>query len=93
MLDSTLEAFASELQKSVRFFQNKYPNTQVGGIALSGFAGVIPFIPEYIEAKTGISSFQGNPWQLVRVDSAQQQALANVASEFAVVIGLAERGN
>ena len=92
-LDSTLENFASELSKSIRFFQTKYPNIKVGGIVLSGFAGTIPFMSEYIEAKTGVSTMQGNPWQLVRVTPEQQQALAQVASEFAVAIGLAERAN
>lgn len=92
-IDSVLETFASELTKSVRFFQTKYPNIKVGGIILSGFAGIIPFIAEYIEAKTGVASIQGNPWQLVRVTPEQQQALAQVAAEFSVVIGLAERVN
>ena len=92
-LDSTLESFAQELTKSVRFFQAKYVNVKVGGIVLSGFAGMIPFIAEYIEAKTSVATVQGNPWQLVRVTPEQQHQLANVASEFAVAIGLAERSN
>ena len=92
-LDMTLENFASELAKSNRFFQNKYPTIKVSGITLSGFAGVIPFISEYIEAKTSLPTAQGNPWQLVRVTAEQQQALSQVASEFSVVIGLAERTN
>ncbi len=92
-LDSTLEAFASELSKSVMFFQGKYTNVKVGGIVLSGFAATIPFIAEYIEAKTDVPTVQGNPWQLVRVTPEQQQALLAVASEFAVAIGLAERSN
>lgn len=92
-LDSVLENFASELSRSVRFFQQKYVNVKVGGIVLSGFAGAIPFMAEYIEAKTSVPSIQGNPWQLVRVSPDQQKALLSVASEFAVVIGLAERSN
>lgn len=92
-LDSTLESFASELTKSMRFFKSEYMNVPVGGIVLSGFAGMIPFIAEYIEAKTNVPTTQGNPWQMVRVTPEQQQVLAPVASEFAVAIGLAERGN
>lgn len=92
-LDSTLESFAMELGKSVKFFQNKYSNVNVGGIILSGFAGVIPFIAEYIEIKTNVPSVQGNPWQFVRVTPEQQQALIGVASEYGVAIGLAERSN
>ena len=92
-LDSTLEAFASELTKSVLFFQGKYVNVKVGGIILSGFAEIIPFIAEYIEAKTDVPTMQGNPWQMVKVSPEQQNALINVASEFAVAIGLEERSN
>jgi len=92
-LDQTLENFASELTKSIRFFQTKYPNVPIDGIVLSGFAGVIPFMSEYIEAKTGFKTIQGNPWQMVRVTPQQQQALSQVAAEFAVAIGLAERSN
>jgi type IV pilus assembly protein PilM len=92
-LDPVLESLANELSKSVRFFQTKYPNIKVGGIILSGFTGVIPFVAEYMEAKTGVGTIQGNPWQLVRVTPQQQQALSQVASEFSVVIGLAERSN
>lgn len=93
ILDLPLTSFATELQKSIRFFQTKYPDIKVSGIALSGFAGIIPFVPEYIEAKLNIPTFQGNPWQMVRVSNSQKQALINVASEFAVAIGLAERSN
>ena len=92
-LDSTLDGFSMELVKSVRFFQGKYAGAGVGGIVLSGFAGVIPFIAEYIEARTDVATTQGNPWQYVKVTPEQQQALLPVASEFAVAIGLAERTN
>ena len=92
-IETNLELYAGELMKSVTFFQNKYTGIPVVGIVMSGFAGVIPFFAEYIEAKTSIPTIQGNPWQLVKVTQAQQQALMGVASEFAVAIGLAERSN
>ncbi|TWP07646.1 type IV pilus assembly protein PilM [TM7 phylum sp. oral taxon 351] len=92
-LKSTLEGFAMEMTKSVRFFQNRYIGAQVGGIVLSGFSGIIPFMAEYIEMQTGVATTQGNPWQYVKVTPAQQQMLLPVASEFAVAIGLAERSN
>ena len=92
-LSSTLENFALELTKSVRFFQNRYTGAQVGGIVLSGCSGIIPVIAEYIERKTGVATIQGNPWQYVKVTPQQQQMLLPVASEFAVAIGLAERSN
>ena len=93
VLDSLLDNYALELAKSVRFFQTKYINGKVGGIVLSGYGGMIPFFAEYIEAKTRVATMRGNPWQLVRVTTEQQRVLMNVASEFAVAIGLAERSN
>ena len=93
VLSGPLDTYASELTKSVRFFQTKYINGKVGGIVLSGYASMIPLFPEYIEAKTNTPTMKGNPWQSVRTTQEQQQALAPVASEFAVAIGLSERSN
>lgn len=93
ILSTHLDNFASELTKSVRFFQTKYINGKVGGIVLSGYSSVIPLFAEFIEAKTNVPTMKGNPWQFVRTTSAQQQALASVASEFGVAIGLSERSN
>lgn len=93
VLSHLLEHYAEELTKSVRFFQTKYLNGKISGIVLSGYAGMMPLFPEYIEARTGIPSMVGNPWQSVRMTSAQQRILAPVSSEFAVVVGLSERSN
>ena len=93
ILNTHLDTFAAELAKSVRFFQTKYINGKVGGIVLSGYAGMVPLFSEYIEAKTRVSTMKGNPWQFVRTTGEQQRALMNVASEFAVAIGLSERSN
>ena len=93
ILNTHLDAYAAELAKSVRFFQTKYINGKVGGIVLSSYGEVIPLFPEYIEAKTGVATMRGNPWQFVRTSSSQQRALANVSNEFAVAIGLSERSN
>ena len=93
ILDTHLDNFASELGKSVRFFQTKYLGGKVGGTLLSGYAGMIPLLSEFIENKIGIPTTKGNPWQFVRTTPEQQQALMPVASEFAVAIGLSERSN
>lgn len=92
-LESTLESFATELVKSVKFFQTRYPSTPVAGVLLSGFTAVIPQFGDYISAKIGIRSEIGNPWQRVSVNQTDQQQLAGVAAEFATVIGLAQRKN
>lgn len=92
-VESTLDNFTSELIKSIKFFQTRYPNTPVAEILLSGFGAVIPQFGEYVTTKTSVKSSIANPWQKVRVAQSDQQQLAAIASEFATVIGLAERKN
>lgn len=90
-IEGTLDSFAMELVKSIKFFQTRYPSAPVGGIILSGYAAIVPQIAEYITAKTGIGCSVGNPWQKVSVSQSDQAQLAPIASEFAAVIGLAQR--
>ena len=90
-IESTLDGFAAELVKSIKFFQTRYPNTSVGEILLSGFSAVVPQLGAYLTAKTSVPSSVANPWQRVHVAHGDQQQLNAVASEFAAVIGLAQR--
>lgn len=90
-IESTLDNFAAELTKSIKFFQTRYPNIPVAGIFLSGYASVVPMFGEYVTAKTSVQATAANPWQKVRVAQNDQQQLAAVASEFAAAVGLAQR--
>lgn len=92
-IDSVLESFATEVSKSISFFQSQYSSLQVAGILLSGFGAVIPQMDGYISSKAGVTAMHANPWQYVAVPQAVQQQLAPVAAEFATVVGLAQRSN
>lgn len=91
-LDSSLDSFIAEVEKSVKFFQTRYPEVRINGAILGGFASTIPFFGDYITAKTGLQCRAVSPLASVAVAQADQQQLAPVAAEFAVVLGLAERG-
>lgn len=90
-IEGTLDNFAAELTKSIKFFQTRYPNIPVAGILLSGYASVMPMFGEYATAKTSVQASIANPWQKVRVAQNDQQQLAAIASEFAAAVGLAQR--
>lgn len=92
VLDNTLDGFASELSKSVKFFQTRYPSLAVGNVLLSGYASSIPQLDQYFTNKLGIQASVANPWHRVAVPTNDQQ-LAAIASEFSVAVGLAEREN
>ena len=92
-VEGVLDGFTSEITKSVKFFQTRYPNTPLGGILLSGYGMVIPQFGQYISTKTGIQTTSANPWQKVRMSQTDQQQLAMIATEFATAVGLAQREN
>ncbi len=89
-LESTLDGFVSELSKSVKFFETRYPSVPVGGVILSGYASVIPELGSYIGQKTAITTAIADPWRNVDVPAGDQR-LAAVRAEFSTVIGLAQR--
>lgn len=87
----SLENFVSEINKSVKFFENRYPNVKINGIILSGYASVVPLLAQYINEKTGINCSIGNPWAGINVPVEVQSQLNQVSHEYAAVIGLAKR--
>lgn len=92
-LEATLDSFAAELVKSIKFFQTRYPNVAIESSQLSGFAATIPLLDRYIANKTGIAAGIATPWQNISVSQSVQSQLAPVANEFSTAIGLAKRSN
>ena len=91
-LDATLDQFAAELTKSTKFFQTKYPSTTVEGMLLSGYATTIPGLANYFATKANLASQLATPWQRVHVSGGDQTTLQPISAQFAVVVGLAQRG-
>jgi type IV pilus assembly protein PilM len=91
-LENTLDGFASELSKSIKFFQTRYPALSIGNVLLVGYASTIPEIDKYIANKIGIQTTKANPWGKITTPSNDQQ-LASVGAEFSVALGLAQREN
>jgi type IV pilus assembly protein PilM len=93
VINTTLDSFIHELEKTITFFRDTYPNVALSGIILSNFAESIPLMKEYIEMKLSVPTEMGNPWRKVAVPPDFQSALTPIATEFAVCLGLAERNN
>lgn len=90
-LDATLEQFAVEVSKSAKFFQSRYPNIPLNSILLSGYTLSIPAFAEYLAAKTGLHTAAGNAWGNVDYSTGMQDQLMQLAPQFGVAVGLAER--
>lgn len=87
---TTVDILMSEIEKSVKFFTNRY---QVGveKIIIAGAGAVIPSMPAYIANKSGLNVEIGNSWRNVSVGSASESDLMALSPYFAVATGLAER--
>lgn len=88
-LSPSLDSVVSELAKSIKFFQTRYPSTNVSNILLAGYTSTMPQLNQYLSNKIGIPVMIANPWQ--RVATPNDQQFNAVASEFAVAVGLAQR--
>lgn len=92
-IETILSNFTNELNKSIKFFQTRYPQLGVSQIIISGYASVVPMMNQYIANFTGIRTVAGSPWNDVVLTAEQQASLAQIGSEFAVAVGLAQRRN
>lgn len=90
-LETTLDSFAAEVTKSIKFFETRYPNVAVDQVLLAGFAAAIPQFDQYLAGKVGKQIHIGNPWQGIQMSDNDRRQLEPVATEFATVIGLAKR--
>ncbi len=90
-VEGVLDNFVTEIIKSVKFFQNKYATESLSKIHLSGYAGVIPQLSEYIGSKTELSAEVTSPWHKVVMSDSERQKIQAVEFEFATAVGLAQR--
>lgn len=90
-LDATLDQFVVEINKSVKFFQSRYPNVSLKYLMLSGYTLSVPAFGEYVAGKTGIQTVAGNAWGNVRYSPNLRDNLMQLGPQFAVAVGLAER--
>lgn len=88
-----VDILMGEIEKSIKFFQGRYANTNLERIIVTGGASVLPEFPLYIANKFGINVEIGNAWRNVSFPAGQQNELLGVSSHFAVAAGLAERSS
>ncbi|MDQ3158665.1 MAG: pilus assembly protein PilM [bacterium] len=89
-ISGTVDIIATEIEKSIKYFQQRY-NTNLERIIVTGSAATLPEFPLYIANRFGINIEIGNAWRNVSYSKNQQQELMNLSSNFGVAVGLAER--
>jgi type IV pilus assembly protein PilM len=87
----TVDLLTSEIDKSIKFFQARYPDAKVDRIVVTGGASTLPEFPLYLANKFGLNVEIGNAWRNVASDPSRQNELLSVSNSFSVAVGLAER--
>lgn len=88
----TVDLLMNEIDKSIKFFQNRYGDTvKIDRLIVTGAASALPEFPLYIANKFGISVEIGNAWRNVSFSPDRQNELLALSNHFGVAAGLAER--
>jgi type IV pilus assembly protein PilM len=87
----TVEILVTEIDKSIKFFQSRYPDTKLDRIIMTGAAAILPEFPLFIANKFGINVEIGNSWRNISFAATKENELLSVSNYFGVAAGLAER--
>lgn len=90
-LEATLDQFVVEITKSIKFFQTRYPSIRINSMIVSNYGTTIPGLADHLSRNVNVPAQYGNPLQKVNVSGGDEAKLQAMVSQFAVVIGLAER--
>jgi type IV pilus assembly protein PilM len=88
---STVDILVSEVDKSIKFFQARYPESKLERVIVTGGASAIPEFPLYLANKFTMNVEIGNAWRNVSFAADRQNELLAVSNQFSVAVGLAER--
>lgn len=88
-LASGAEVIATEVQKSLKFFNERYQNVAMNSIIASGAAGILPGFGQYLSQSAGGVPVQpGNSWQNVSYSNDVHEQIMSINHQFAVAAGL-----
>lgn len=87
----TVDMLMSEIDKSIKFFANRYNGAAVEKIMISGVASSLPEFSNYVATKFETNVEIANAWRNVSYPAEREGELRAVAGQFGVAVGLAER--
>ncbi len=87
----TVDNLVSEVDKSLKFFAQRYPDSKIDRLIVAGAAASIPEFPLYLAKQFNLNTEIGNAWRNVSYAPERQNELLSVSNQFSVAVGLAER--
>lgn len=85
-----MSSIISEVKKAIIYFQQKFKDTRIEQIVVSGSSARIPGIETYFAENIGIETLIANPWKFLNPTSIPKEILT-AAPEYTTAVGLALR--
>jgi type IV pilus assembly protein PilM len=85
-----LNSILMEAKKSLAFYAQKYKDTPIRQILLSGGTAKLPGIEIFFANNSGIETAIANPWKVLSSQAVPKAVLDN-ASDYTIAVGLAMR--
>ncbi len=89
-LKGPVDTIVGEVEKSVKFFRNRY-NLDLEKIIVTGGASTLPEFPLYLANHAGKQVEIGNSWTNVAYPQGRYNELISISSNFGTAVGLAMR--
>lgn len=92
-LEPLVDRIVSEVEKSLRLYKERSGDNRTSRVILTGYGAIIPELEDYLALKLGVPAELGDPWQKVNTEGRDRAQLQSLSLQFAVAIGLAQRGD
>jgi type IV pilus assembly protein PilM len=87
-----LDGLVAEIEKSVKFFNSRYPDVKLEKLVVTGGPSMMPELGIYLANSLGMPVEFGNAWTNVSYPENLQDKLMSISSQYATAVGLAGRG-
>lgn len=91
VLEPLVASLLSELQQSLIFFKEKYPEEVINRLLLTGGGSLLPGLSSYLQEKLGFEVFLGNPWGNFLLEEKVSSQFSGQEILFSVATGMAVR--
>ncbi len=88
----TLENLVSEIEKSVKYFNSRYPDVKLEKLIVTGPPAALPELGSFLANSAGLPVEFGNAWANVSYPAGLQDKLMALSTEYAAAVGLGARG-
>lgn len=83
-----VSSILSEIKKAIVFYSQKYKDSKVEQIILSGGTAKLPGIDQFFAQNTGIPTVTANPWKSLNSETLPKEILEN-GPDYSIAVGLA----